>query len=153
MSYNVIGNIVDEENKPLVGVLVDDGSIGTSTDSNGYYEITTNKKSLNYRLIGFNNQTFDLTKYPDGSSVNVDIKMTINPSDLKTLSIEEDALVKKLPLAIPTALVLAISTYFVAKKYTSSMPIIIGSAIALGVGGYFGGLKLSDIISKAKKKK
>ena len=153
MSYNVIGNIVDEENKPLVGVLVDDGSIGTSTDSNGYYEITTNKKSLNYRLIGFNNQTFDLTKYPDGSSVNVDIKMTINPSDLKTLSIEEDALVKKLPLAIPTALALAISTYFVAKKYTSSMPIIIGSAIALGVGGYFGGLKLSDIIVEAKKKK
>lgn len=73
--YDVIGNVTDEKNAPIVGVLVDDGFKGTNTDSNGYYALKTDKKTLNFRMIGFKQQSFDLGKYRDGSSVNVDITL------------------------------------------------------------------------------
>lgn len=73
--YDVIGNVTDEKNAPIVGVLVDDGFKGTNTDSNGYYALKTDKKILNFRMIGYKQQSFDLSKYRNGSSVNVDITL------------------------------------------------------------------------------
>jgi hypothetical protein len=73
--YDIIGNIIDEKNRPIIGVVVDDGFKGTSTDGLGYYELKTDKKKINFRMIGFKEQSFDLSKYKDGSSVNVDINL------------------------------------------------------------------------------
>lgn len=70
--YDIIGNVTDESNLPLPGVLVEDGSTGVNTDANGYYELKTNKKTINFRGLGYEPYSFDLSKYRDGSSVNVD---------------------------------------------------------------------------------
>lgn len=153
MAYYVMGNIVDEKNNPLVGVVIDDGSNGVVTDANGDYTITTNNKSLNYRYIGFESQTFDLSKYTDESSVNVDIIMKENEELQSKLVVEADSTNRRVVIGISTAIVTALATYYIAKKYTKSMPIIIGGSILVGVGGYFSGLKLSDYIALRKDKK
>ena len=70
--YDIIGNVTDESNLPLPGVLVEDGSTGVNTDANGYYALKTDKKIINFRGVGYEPYSFDLTKYKDGSSVNVD---------------------------------------------------------------------------------
>jgi hypothetical protein len=59
MAYDVIGNVTDEQNKPIAGAVVHDGTQGISTNSEGYYEIKTDKKILNFGIIGFKNQTFE----------------------------------------------------------------------------------------------
>ena len=73
--YDVIGNITDERNLPLAGVVVDDGVKGTSTDANGFYALKTDKKIINFRMISYKPQAFNLSIYKDGSSVNVDAKL------------------------------------------------------------------------------
>jgi len=70
--YDIIGNVTDESNLPIPGVLVEDGFTGTQTDANGYYALKTDKKIINFRGLGYEPYSFDLTKYKDGSSVNVD---------------------------------------------------------------------------------
>ena len=73
--YDIIGNVVDEQNRPINGVNVDDGSKETITDGFGYYEIKTDKKKINFKRVGFLQESFDLSKYKDGSKVNVDITL------------------------------------------------------------------------------
>jgi len=73
--YDIIGNVTDESNLPIPGVLVEDGSTGVNTDAQGYYELKTNKSVINFRGLGYQPYSFDLTKYKDGSSVNVDAKL------------------------------------------------------------------------------
>jgi len=73
--YYVSGIVTDEKNAPLVGVVVDDGFKGTSTNVNGEYNLTTDKKTINFKMIGFTPQSFDLSKYQDESSVRVNITL------------------------------------------------------------------------------
>jgi hypothetical protein len=73
--YYVSGIVTDEKNAPLVGAIVDDGFKGTSTNTNGEYNLTTDKKIINFKMIGFNPQSFDLSKYQDESSVRVNITL------------------------------------------------------------------------------
>jgi hypothetical protein len=73
--YDIIGNVVDEQNRPINGVNVDDGSKETITDGFGYYELKTDKKKINFKRVGFLQESFDLSKYKDGSKVNVDITL------------------------------------------------------------------------------
>ena len=73
--YDIIGNVVDEQNRPINGVNVDDGSKETITDGFGYYELKTDKKKINFKRGGFLQESFDLSKYKDGSKVNVDITL------------------------------------------------------------------------------
>ena len=87
--YDIIGNVVDEQNRPIIGVVVDDGSKGTASDGLGYYELKTDKKKINFRMIGYKQESFDLSKYKDGSKVNVDITLktdvqgtTYNPIEI-----------------------------------------------------------------------
>lgn len=96
--YDIIGNVTDGLNLPIVGVLVDDASIGTSTDKNGYYEIKTDKKTINFRMIGFKQQSFDLSKYKDGSKVNVDI--TLLPDTESTTYKPVEIVAKRNPIII-----------------------------------------------------
>jgi hypothetical protein len=70
--YDIIGNVTDESNLPIPGVLIEDGYTGVSTDAQGYYALKTDKKIINFRGVGFEPYSFDLSKYKDGSSVNVD---------------------------------------------------------------------------------
>lgn len=104
--YDIIGNVTDGLNLPIVGVLVDDGSIGTSTDKNGFYALKTEKKVLNFRMIGYKQQSFDLSKYKDGSKVNVDIVLlpdtestTYKPVEIvakrNPIVVQEKAMTKK----------------------------------------------------------
>jgi len=89
--YDIIGNVVDEQNRPIIGVVVDDGFKGTATDGLGYYELKTDKKKINFRMIGYKQESFDLSKYKDGSKVNVDItlKTDIESTTLKPFEIIE----------------------------------------------------------------
>ncbi len=80
--YDIIGNVVDEQNRPINGVNVDDGSKETTTDGFGYYELKTDKKKINFKRVGFLQESFDLSKYKDGSKVNVDI--TLKPDTEST---------------------------------------------------------------------
>lgn len=73
--YDIIGNVVDEQNRPINGVNVDDGSKETTTDGFGYYEFKTDKKKINFKRVGFLQESFDLSKYKDGSKINVDITL------------------------------------------------------------------------------
>lgn len=82
--YDIIGNVTDEKNLPVVGVIVDDGVNGTTTDTNGYYAIKTDKKILNFRMISFKPQSFNLAVYKPNSAINLDIKL-LNDTDATTL--------------------------------------------------------------------
>lgn len=73
--YDIIGNVVDEQNRPINEAVVDDGFKKTSTDGFGYYELKTDKKKINFKKVGFLEESFDLSKYKDGSKVNVDITL------------------------------------------------------------------------------
>ena len=96
--YDIIGNVVDEQNRPIVGVVVDDGSKGTSTDGLGYYELKTDKKKINFRMIGFKQDSFDLSKYKDGSKVNVDI--TLKPDTESTTYKPVEIVAKRNPVVV-----------------------------------------------------
>jgi hypothetical protein len=73
--YDIIGNVTDETNLPVPGVLVEDGYNGTQTDDKGYYAFKTDKKIINFRGLGYLPYSFDLSKYKDGSKVNVDAQL------------------------------------------------------------------------------
>lgn len=73
--YYVSGIVTDDKNSPLVGAIVDDGFKGESTNANGEYNLTTDKKTINFKMIGFKPQSFDLSKYQDDSSVRVNITL------------------------------------------------------------------------------
>jgi hypothetical protein len=73
--YDIIGNVVDEQNRPINDAIVDDGFKETTTDGFGYYELKTDKKKINFKRVGFLQESFDLSKYKDGSKVNVDITL------------------------------------------------------------------------------
>jgi hypothetical protein len=96
--YDIIGNVVDEQNRPIVGVVVDDGFKGTSTDTMGYYALKTDKKTINFRMIGFKQESFDLSKYRDGSSVNVDI--TLKPDTESTTYKPVEVVAKRTPIIV-----------------------------------------------------
>lgn len=96
--YDIIGNVVDEQNRPIIGVVVDDGSKGTSTDGLGYYELKTDKKKINFRMIGFKQESFDLSKYKDGSKINVDI--TLKPDTESTTYKPVEIVAKRNPVVV-----------------------------------------------------
>jgi hypothetical protein len=106
--YDVIGNITDDKNLPIAGVIVDDGVKGTSTDANGFYALKTDKKIINFRMLSYKPQAFNLSIYKDGSAVNVDAKLlpdtestTYKPLEIvakrttQPIIIEEKGLTKK----------------------------------------------------------
>jgi CarboxypepD_reg-like domain len=146
MAYDIIGNVVDEDNKPLPGVLVTSSRTnGTTTDDNGYYAIKSTEKVLNFQFVGYKPQTYDLSKYPDGSAINVDIKM-IPDTTLKGFNVEANSPLRKYKYIIGalTGVALASMTYGIAKKYTQNVPLLIIGSLTMGGLGYFGGYKAFD---------
>jgi len=148
-----MGKVVDEKNQPLASVVVDDGSIGVTTDNLGYYEISTDSNFLNFRYPGYITQKVDLSKYPKDSSVNVNVNMVSDEASLKQLDIGVDKTNRRFVIGAIVGGLFALGGYHLAKRYTKSIPAMIGGAMALGIGGYFTGLKFSDYISKTIDKK
>jgi hypothetical protein len=142
--YDVIGNIVDEKNNPLIGVIVDDGSQGVPTDINGYFAIKTDKNILNFRMIGYKDQKFDLSKYKSGSSVNVDIQMKPNEDLSSHLTYEDDKSKRKLIYGGISALILGSATFFISKRLSSSKLVIGSSSVVFASLGYLIGAKYYD---------
>lgn len=158
--YDVIGNVTDEKGQPIVGLIVDDGSQGVPTNNDGYYEIKTDKKILNFRMIGFKPQTFDLSKYSAGSAVNVDITMkedtdgtTLSPleiSAMKSVVVKEPVKTPKNALlwGLGVGLPLGAIAFLIAKSQTKS----IGMQVGIGIGGLLlGGLSTYFVINKMNK--
>ena len=60
--YLIKGQIIDSNNAPLIGVniLLKDSSIGTITDANGFFELTSEIENpiLNCSYIGYKSQNF-----------------------------------------------------------------------------------------------
>ena len=148
-----MGNVVDERDKPLFSAVIDDGSNGVTTDENGYYEITTDNGALNFRYPGYDRQTIDLTKYPSDSSININVKMTSDGALKSEIEIVDKVSYRKYVIGGIVGALFALGGYHLAKRYTKSIPTMIGGAMALGIGGYFTGLKFSDYISKTIDKK
>ena len=73
--YDIIGNVNDSQDLPLQGVIVSDGSKSVTTNEDGYYELKTESKTLTFSKGGFITSSFDLSKYKNPSSVNVDITL------------------------------------------------------------------------------
>lgn len=156
MAYDIIGNVTDEENKPIPGVLVTSSRTnGTTTDNNGFYAIQTTDKVLNFQFVGYKPQTYDLSKYADGSALNVDIQM-IRDTTLSVLNIEDtiktdkpietdNSKVKyKYIIGAISGVALATITFGIAKKYTQNIPILAIGSLAMGGLGYFVGYKAFD---------
>lgn len=156
MAYDIIGNVVDENNQPIPGVLVTSSRTnGTTTDNNGFYAIQTTDKVLNFQFVGYKAQSYDLSKYPDGSALNVDVQM-IRDTTLSILNIEDtiktdkpietDNPLKKYRYIIGGifGLGLATITYGIAKKYVSNNALLIVGSLAIGGLGYFAGYKAFD---------
>lgn len=146
MAYDIIGNVVDENNQPIPGVLVTSSRTnGTTTDSNGFYAIQSTDKVLNFQFVGYKAQSYDLSKYPDGSALNVDIQM-IPDTTFNVLSIQADnpKIKYKYIIGALTGVALASITFGIAKKYTQNIPILAIGFLAMGGLGYFAGYKAFD---------
>lgn len=146
MAYDIIGNVVDENNQPIPGVLVTSSRTnGTTTDSNGFYAIQSTDKVLNFQFVGYKAQSYDLSKYPDGSALNVDIQM-IPDTTFNVLSIQTDnpKIKYKYIIGALTGVALASITFGIAKKYTQNIPILAIGSLAMGGLGYFAGYKAFD---------
>lgn len=139
MAYDIIGNVTDEKNNPVQGVVVSDGSKTVSTNAQGYYEIKTDKKSLNFSVSGFKNQTFDLSKYKDGSSVNVDITLNKVGADTTNTGDGKSATSPTF-VGLGVGLAGGLIGYFVSKANYKSIPVIAGITITsfavFGLLGY-----------------
>lgn len=155
MRFDVIGNVVDEKNKPIVGVVVDDGSQGVQTDINGYYEIKTDKSILNFRIIGFDPVVYDLSKkFKDNSSVNVDVVMS-ETKDLKNnsnIEVNEKKSQKKYLYAGFSAVALGGMAFLVSKKLKLKTIYSVASIIGLSTIGFFVGLSYFNVYSETYKK-
>jgi hypothetical protein len=75
MAYDIIGNVVDKNNKEIKGVKVTDGVTTTTTNEDGYYEIKTEKTLLSFSLAGFPPKAIDLKTYKNPSSINLDVTL------------------------------------------------------------------------------
>lgn len=75
MAYDIIGNVVDKNNKEIKGVKVTDGVTTTTTNEDGYYEIKTEKNLLSFSLAGYPPKAIDLKTYKNPSSINLDVTL------------------------------------------------------------------------------
>ena len=111
--YDIIGNVTDEKNAPINGVLVEDGNKSNTTDANGYYEIKTANKLIKFTKNGFKPQAFNLSVYKDNSSINNDVKLlsetpqtTITNDENKTITSQKSSLSKFLMWSVGSLVVI-----------------------------------------------
>lgn len=157
LKYYVSGKIIDEAGKPVVGAIVTDLKDGTASDVDGEYNFETAANKLYVKMIGFKDAEIDLSKYTIDSSVRANVTLSENKSvteSSKSLDISVKKSYRTYWSGGITGLVLGTTTYFISKKFTSNIYVIIGSSIIASAAGYALGYSLvSSAISKVKQKK
>ena len=114
--YDVIGNVVDANDKGIKDVVVSDGVQKIKTDSDGYYEIKTTKKTLTYNADNYAPNTFDLGKYKLGAKVNADVTLQSTGLDGKTGNFFTNN--KKTIMYVGIGLVVLVGGYYAYKKFS-----------------------------------
>jgi len=118
MAYDIIGNVNDSSDNGIKDVIVSDGTKNVSTNEDGYYELKTDATKLTFTKSGYNVNTFDLTKYKNPSSVNVDITLTSKSSNNSPTSSPKAKNTKKTLMYVGVGLVVLVGGYFLYKKLT-----------------------------------
>ena len=113
--YDVIGNVSDDNLLPIKDANVSDGRQSVKTNSDGYYELKTDKKTLTYTADGYATNTFDLGKYKLGAKVNADVTLKASTSKLKKGSFFEDN--KKTIIYVGIGIVVLVGGFYVYKKF------------------------------------
>jgi hypothetical protein len=121
MAYDIIGNVNDSSDNGIKDVIVSDGVQSVKTNEDGYYELKTDKTKLTFGKNGYNVNTFDLSKYKNPSSVNVDVtlttKSTSNTTPTPPTKTDEKAKsTKKILIYVGVGLVVLVGGYFIYKK-------------------------------------
>lgn len=113
MAYDISGNVVDSADKDLKDVIVSDGVQSIKTLSDGSYELKTDKQSLTFSKAGYVTKNFDLSKYKNSPSVNVDITLETTQAQGKP----KDKNFKKTAMYVGVAIVVLVGGYFAYKKF------------------------------------
>lgn len=114
MAYDVIGNVVDSADNELKDVVVTDGVKSVKTNNDGYYELKTDLNKLTFSKNGFVTQSFDLSKYKNPSSVNVDITLqTLNNSNNNKPKSKKN----KVFIYIGLGIIVLVGGYFAYQKF------------------------------------
>ena len=116
MAYDISGEVVDSADINLKDVVVSDGVQSVKTLSDGSYELKTDKQQLTFSKAGYVTKNFDLSKYKNSPSVNVDITLeTIKTQDKgKTKTMSKTM---KTTLYIGIGVVVLVGGYLAYKRF------------------------------------
>jgi len=112
MAYDIIGNVNDSSDNGIKDVVVSDGVKSVKTNEDGYYELKTDNTTLTFTKNGYNVNTYDLTKFKNPSSVNVDVTLTE-----KSVNMPKPKTMKKTLISVGISLVVLVGGYFIYKKF------------------------------------
>jgi hypothetical protein len=117
MAYDIEGEVKDSADNAIKGVSVSDGVQKYTTMTDGSYSLKTDATKLTFSKDGYNDTTFDLTKYKNPSSVNVDITLTSKSESNGLASSPKAKNTKKTLMYVGVSLVVLVGGYFLYKKF------------------------------------